>query len=103
MSDQTYERVVNHPKFAELTAKRNSFSLVLSLIVLGVYYTFVLVAALKPALFSAPVFEGVTWPMGLAAGFVIQMFAFAMTGVYVARANSEFDALNRTIIEESTR
>lgn len=103
MSDQTYERVANHPKFQELCKKRNGFALVLSLIVLGVYYAFVLVASLNPGLFSAPLAEGLTWPVGLAAGFAIQMFAFLMTGVYVSRANSEFDSLNREILEEAGR
>lgn len=103
MSDQTYERVVNHPKFAELTAKRNRFSVMLSLVVLAVYYTFVMIAALNPALFSSAIGDGMTWPLGLAAGFVIQIFAFLMTGVYVRRANTEFDAMNRVIVEESLR
>jgi uncharacterized membrane protein (DUF485 family) len=103
VSDQTYERVVNHPQFMALVKKRNRFAIVLSLIVLGVYYSCVMVAATNPGLFSAPLAEGMTWPMGLAAGFAIQIFAFVMTGVYVRRANSEFDAMNRTIIEESLR
>ncbi|MGE5545472.1 MAG: DUF485 domain-containing protein [Solirubrobacterales bacterium] len=103
MSDHIYERVVNHPKFGELLAKRNRFSLLLSAIVLGVYYPFVLIAALKPAVFASPVAEGLTWPLGLVAGFAIQMFAFLMTGVYVRRANTEFDAMNRTIISEAGR
>lgn len=103
MSEQTYERVVNHPQFHELCKKRNRFAVVLSFIVLGVYYAFVMVASLHPGLFSSPLAEGLTWPVGLAAGFAIQAFAFLMTGVYVSRANSEFDSMNRAILEEATR
>jgi uncharacterized membrane protein (DUF485 family) len=103
VSEQTYERVANHPKFQELCKKRNGFALLLSFIVLGIYYAFVLVAALDPGLFSSPLAEGLTWPLGLAAGFAIQIFAFLMTGIYVSRANREFDSLNREIIEEATR
>ncbi|MGE5475926.1 MAG: DUF485 domain-containing protein [Bacteroidales bacterium] len=103
MSDPTYDKVVAHPKFAELMKKRNRFALLLSAIVLGVYYTYVLVASLAPATFAAPIGEGYTWCVGLLAGFIIQGFAFVMTGVYVRRANSEFDAINRTLIEEAGR
>lgn len=103
MSDPTYDKVVAHPKFAELMKKRNRFALLLSAIVLGVYYTYVMIAALAPATFAAPIGEGYTWCLGLLAGFIIQGFAFVMTGVYVRRANGEFDAINRTLIEEAGR
>lgn len=103
MTDHVYERVVSHPKFAELMSKRNRFALLLSAIVLAVYYSFVMVATLAPATFASPLSEGMTWCLGLAAGFLIQGFAFLMTGIYVRRANTEFDALNRTLIEETAR
>jgi uncharacterized membrane protein (DUF485 family) len=97
---EIYDRVIEHPQFHELTKRRNRFSVLLSVIVLAVFYTFVAIAATQPALFSSPLSEGTTWCLGLVAGFVIQGFAFLMTGVYVRRANGEFDALNRAIIEE---
>ncbi len=103
MSDKTYDRVVAHPKFAELMKKRNRFALILSVIVLGVYYSYVAMATMAPAVFQSPIAEGSAWCFGLLAGFAIQAFAFLMTGVYVRRANGEFDALNRTLIEETTR
>lgn len=101
--DKVYEKVLQHPSFHELRRRRNRFALTLSAIVLVVYYTFVWMAATQPALFSSPVSEGLTWCVGLAAGFLIQAFAFVMTGIYVARANGEFDALNRTLIMETGR
>lgn len=103
MSDPTYDRVVANPKYTELMRKRNRFALLLSAIVLGVYYSYVLMASLAPATFAAPIGEGYTWCFGLLAGFVIQGFAFVMTGIYVRRANGEFDAINRTLIEEAGR
>lgn len=103
MSDHIYEKVVAHPKFAELMRKRNRFAVTLSIIVLAVYYTYVMVATMAPATFAAPLADGLTWCIGLVAGFAIQAFAFAMTGVYVRRANGEFDAINRVLIEEAGR
>lgn len=103
MSDQIYDKVACHPKFRELVTKRSSFALKLSIIVLVVYYAFVVLATMAPDLFSSPLTENLTWPLGLVIGFGIQIFAFLMTGVYVYRANGEFDTLNRAIIEESSR
>jgi uncharacterized membrane protein (DUF485 family) len=103
MSDPTYDKVVAHPKYAELMKKRNRFAILLSVIVLGVYYSYVMVATMAPATFAAPIGEGYTWCIGLLAGFIIQAFAFVMTGIYVRRANGEFDAINRTLIEEAGR
>lgn len=103
MSEQIYDKVACHPKFRELVSKRSSFALKLSIIVLVVYYAFVLLATTAPDVFSTPLADGLTWPLGLVIGFAIQIFAFLMTGVYVHRANGEFDSLNRTIIEESSR
>lgn len=103
MAQDLYEKVVAHPKFAELMTKRNRFALLLSAIVLGVYYTFVLVATMAPVRFAQPIGDDLTWCIGLVAGFVIQAFAFIMTGIYVRRANGEFDSLNRTLIEEAGR
>lgn len=103
MIDQTYDRVVAHPKYAELKKKRNSFAILLSVIVLAVYYSFVMIATTQPGLFSARISEGSAWCWGLIGGFIIQAFAFLMTGIYVRRANSEFDSINRTLIEEAGR
>lgn len=103
MSEQIYDKVARHPKFRELVSKRKNFALKLSIIVLVVYYAFVLLATTAPELFASPLAHGLTWPLGLVIGFCIQIFAFLMTGIYVHRANGEFDSLSRTIIEESSR
>jgi len=103
MSEELYERVLAHPKFAEMTTSRSRFSWRLALIVLAVYYTFVLVAALAPEVLARPIAPGMTFSVGLTAGIVITVFCSLMTGVYVRRANSRYDALNRALLEEVSR
>jgi uncharacterized membrane protein (DUF485 family) len=41
--------------------------------------------------------------LGIPVGVFIIVIAFVLTGIYVRRANSEFDELNRQIIEEARR
>ncbi len=94
-----YDKIANDPRFAELVRRRNRFSLLLSMIVLGVYISFVSIAVFRPDLFSMPVIGGSKWAAGLLGGFVIQLFAFVMTGIYTRRANGEFDALARSVIQ----
>ena len=41
--------------------------------------------------------------IGIPIGMAVIVFSIAITGLYVRRANSEFDALTREIIEEATQ
>jgi|SRR4051812_44184634 uncharacterized membrane protein (DUF485 family) len=101
MQQELTRRIRNNPKFAELTRKRTAFGWQLAILMLGIYYTFILVVAFAPGLLGAPVAAGsvVTW--GIPVGLFIIIAAFVLTGIYVRRANSEFDELNRQIIEET--
>ncbi len=103
MSDEIYERISRHPKFAEMVAKRNRFAIFLSAVIVVVYLGFVLLASLWPATFAAPIAEGWVWPIGITVGWSVLLFSFLMTGIYVIRANSEFDDLNRNILEDSVK
>ena len=47
-----------------------------------------------------PLAGGVT-TVGIPLGLFVIISAFVLTGIYVRRANSEFDALIRQIIEEA--
>ena len=98
MSSSVYAHIKRNPRFAELVARRTRFATVLSAIVLTIFYGFVLVVAFNPALIGQRVAEGSTLTVGVAAGLFMFIFFWVLTAVYVRRANSEFDALNREIV-----
>ncbi len=98
-----YDKIAADPHFAELVARRNRFAIMLSLIILSVFGTFILTATLAPTIFSGSIGNGSAWCVGLVAGFCIQIFAFLMTGIYARRANGEFDAMLETIVKEAAR
>jgi uncharacterized membrane protein (DUF485 family) len=100
MTNQVHERIKANPKFQELCAKRSSFGWTLSAIMLAVYYAFILVVAFDKELLGTPVSEGSVTTVGIYVGVAIIVLSFALTGVYVRRANSEFDELNRQILDE---
>ncbi|MGE5476526.1 MAG: DUF485 domain-containing protein, partial [Bacteroidales bacterium] len=49
---------------------------------------------------GTPLSGGVT-TIGFPIGIAVILSAVVLTGIYVRRANGEFDELNRQIIEES--
>lgn len=100
MQKDAYERILENPRFKELTSKRSRFAWLLSAIMLIVFYGYVLVVAFKPQLLAAKIAEGATLSIGVPIGAAIIILAWVLTTVYVARANGEFERLNREIIED---
>jgi uncharacterized membrane protein (DUF485 family) len=54
MTQDVNEKIIQNPKFCELTTKRNRFSLTLLAVTLVVYFTFVFTAVFAPQIFSLP-------------------------------------------------
>jgi uncharacterized membrane protein (DUF485 family) len=101
MDQQRLSRIVNDPRFQELVAKRSRYAWTLAVIMLVIYYGFILVIAFAPAVLGQPLAPGAVTTVGIPVGVLIIIAAFVLTGLYVRRANSEFDALNQKIIEGS--
>lgn len=100
MKDDVYERIEKTPQFKQLVAKRERFAWLLSAIMLGLYLTFILLIAFAPQLLGTPLSEGSVTTWGIPMGVGLILSAFILTGIYVQRANGEFDALNQAILDE---
>jgi uncharacterized membrane protein (DUF485 family) len=94
-------KISQNPKYAELVRKRSAFAWSLSALVLIIYYGFILVIAFVPKFFGTPLFEGGVTTIGFPIGVGVILSAIALTGIYVYRANGEFDDLTRDLIEGS--
>jgi uncharacterized membrane protein (DUF485 family) len=90
----------NSPKFRELERKRSSLSWSLCILMIVIYAAFVLLAALDPAFMAQPVGGG-TITLAFPLGLGVMVAAVVLTGLYVARANTEFDRLTREIVGEA--
>lgn len=101
MSQDVASRIVRNPKFQELVQKRSSFAWTLSIIMLCIYFGFILIVAFGKSFLATPLFAGGVTTVGIPLGVFVIVSAFILTGIYVRRANSEFDELNRQILEES--
>ena len=100
MDQDLAQRIARNPKYQELKAKRSQFGWILTVLMLIVYYGFIMLVAFnKPFLFQK-LGAGVT-TIGMPIGLAVIIFTIVITGIYVRRANSEFDALTREIVKES--
>ncbi|MBF0124820.1 MAG: DUF485 domain-containing protein [Magnetococcales bacterium] len=101
MEREFFNRVRNHPKYHELVQKRGRFTTWLSFLTLVLYYAFIAVLAFNPGLLGIPLMAGHITTVGIPVGVLIIVLSFVLTGIYVRRANSEFDELTRQIKEET--
>jgi uncharacterized membrane protein (DUF485 family) len=101
MSSPAIERIQNNPKFAALVHTKRVFSWTLALIMLAIYCGFILVIGFKKELFGTPLGADTVITWGIPVGVGVILSAFVLTGIYVRRANTEFDQLTREVVEEA--
>ncbi len=100
MTKEMIEKIKSDPDFIRLTVSRSRFAWILSLVILVIYFGFVLTIAFDPSLLGIPLSEGSVTTVGIPVGIGVIVSAFILTGIYVRRANGEFDELNRRIKEK---
>ncbi len=102
MSKETIQaRIRQNPKFAELVGRRTKFAVALSLIVLVPYYTFMMITAFNPSLLATKLSEDGVMTVGWPAAAIMIVGFWLLTGLYVRRANSEFDELTAEVLKEA--
>ncbi len=96
MPTDLVSRVQRDPNYIELERKRSSLGWTLTIIMLLIYYGFIILVAFFKPLMATPVYGVVTlaFPIGLA----VIASAIIITGIYVTRANGEFDRLTAKIV-----
>lgn len=102
MIDNSVARIKANPKYQELKRKRSAFGWWLTLLMMVVYYGYIALIAWNKPFLSQPLGTGVT-TIGVPIGMGVIVFTIVITGIYVRRANSEFDALTRDILEDAAK
>lgn len=90
--------IQSDPEFQHLVTTRTRFSLILTVVTLLIYFGFILLIAFAPHVLGHSLAGGVT-TVGIPLGVGVIVAAFVLTGIYVRRANTEFDALTERLIE----
>ncbi|CAM5780534.1 MAG: DUF485 domain-containing protein [Burkholderiales bacterium] len=102
MQDPMVERIQRNPKYQQLKATRSRFGWWLTILMLIVYYGYIGLIAFDKELLATPIGAGVT-TLGIPLGLAVIVFTIVITGIYVRRANREFDALTRDILKDATK
>ncbi|MDM8559422.1 DUF485 domain-containing protein [Candidatus Parabeggiatoa sp. HSG14] len=97
MQQELVDKIKNNPKYQELISKRTRFAWILSIIMLMIYYAFIMVIAFTPTSLATRISETSVITIGIPIGLVVIFSAFVLTGIYVWRANGEFDNLTNQI------
>ena len=92
--------IESDPDFQKLVHARTRFSWILTILTLLVYFGFILLIAFAPRILGQSLSGGVT-TVGIPLGVGVIVSAFVLTGIYVRRANGEFDDLNNAILKEA--
>ena len=100
-ASQNYQHIRNNPKFQQLVKERSVLAWSLTALVLGLYFLYMILVATMPDLLHSPLEEGKNLTLGIPVGVAIIVFSWAMTGIYVGFANSRFDALSQSVVEDS--
>lgn len=102
MSDEILARIRANPKYQELKRRRSGFGTLLSILMLVVYYGFIALIAFNKEFLGTPLGTGVT-TIGIPMGMGVIVFTVAITGIYVNRANKEFDSLTAEVLTEARK
>ena len=99
METDLARRIAANPKYQQLKARRSRFGWLLAILMLIVYYGFILLVAFDKPFLAQRLGAGVT-TIGMPIGFGVIVFTIVITGIYVRRANSEYDALSEQVAKE---
>ena len=94
-----YQEIRRDPKYLELVKRRNSFQLLMTILVLIGFYTFIFIVAFQPAWLAKPVSQGAATSLGIYIGVGLMIAFWILTGIYIYRANRVFDVLNDELIQ----
>ena len=102
MKDDLGDRIRANPKYQELVSKRNSYGWIMTALMMIVYYGYILLVAFNKEFLAQKTGAGVM-SIGIPIGVGVILFTVIITGIYIRRANTEFDDLKAQVIKEATK
>ena len=102
MTDPIVAKIEANPKYQELRRKRSTFGWLLTALMMVVYYGYIALIAFNKPFLSQPIGAGVT-SLGIPIGLGVIVFTSVITGIYVRRANGEYDRLTAEILKEASK
>lgn len=95
MSKKSAHEILEDEDFKELSSKKNSISLVLTVLELVLYFGFIALIAFNKPFLGTKVSGAITIGIPIAVGTIVLSWVF--TGIYVRWANTTYDALVKKV------
>ena len=83
--------ILKDPDFKELSSKKNSITMVLTIIELAAYFGFIFLIAFNKPFLATDISPSIT--VGIPIGIGVIVLSWILTGIYVRWANKTYDAL----------
>ena len=99
MRDDLTTRVEQSSTYQKLVKTRSSYGWFLTALMMIVYYGFTLLVAFGKGFMSQRIGDSVM-TYALPIGLFVLLFTIVITGIYVRRANTEFDDLTEALRKE---
>jgi len=96
MDVSTMKRIESDPNYQKLVSDRKAFGWTLAIIILVLYYGYIAIVAFAPNLIATKVAGDIT--IGIIMGVALILLSILLTGIYVLRANGEYDDLTTAIV-----
>jgi uncharacterized membrane protein (DUF485 family) len=102
MQGEMDTRLRDNPKFQKLVSTRNTYSIMMTIAMMVVYFGYILLVAFNKEFLAQKMGAGVM-SIGIPMGVGVILFTIIITGIYVRRSNTEFDSLKEELIKEANK
>lgn len=99
METNRVQQILHNPKFQQLTRRKRQLSWALTALMGFIYFGYIALVAWFPSFLHQSLFGGVI-TVGIPLGVGVILSAFGLCGIYVWRANAEFDRLTQEVVED---
>ncbi|TAJ21922.1 MAG: DUF485 domain-containing protein [Rugosibacter sp.] len=95
------ERILANPKFHHLVRTRNRYALVMTLLVVVIYFGYILLVAFDKPFLAQKLGAGWVTSLGIPLGLGVIVLTILITAFYVHVANTRFDAMAAELLREA--
>jgi len=97
-SNLVYQKIRENPQYRSLVLSRSRLAFTLSAVVLGFYSLFIVSVLWLPQLLTHVPLGSGSLTIGIWAALILIVGSWLLTGLYVLRANNEFDKSTEALL-----
>lgn len=98
MDKKLAQRVLENPEFKKMARQKSVLGWSFSILMFTIYVVYITYIGVSPESFGIPVAENSVTTWGIYIGLFVILFAIAITGIYVHKANGEFEETTQRVI-----